>query len=110
MDIATLYMDTYKIVQLLQTKGYTKEEAEGFIEAIREINIIGVATKQDISDLRDELKEEIAEVRNELKQDIADLRDELKQDMNTLKGEMLKFQLIQTIALIGVMIALFQIY
>lgn len=95
MDIATLYMDTYKIVQLLQTKGYTKEEAEGFIEAIREINIIGVATKQDISDLRDELKKEIADIRD---------------DMITLKGDMLKFQLIQTIALIGVMIALFQIY
>ena len=88
MDIATLYMDTYRIVQLLQTKGYSKEEAEGFIEAIREINLVGVATKQDLLEIRTELKEDITD----------------------LKGDMLKFQLVQTVAIIGVMIALTQLF
>ena len=88
MDIATLYMDTYRIVQLLQTKGYGKKEAEGFIEAIREINLLGAATKQDLLEIRTELKEDITD----------------------LKGDMLKFQLVQTVAIIGVMIALTQLF
>lgn len=84
-------MDTYKVVQLLQSKGYTKDEAEGFIAAIQEITLSGVATKQDITDM---------------KAAIAALRAEIME----LKNDMLKFLMIQSITLIGVMIALFQVF
>lgn len=77
MEYAQLHMDTYKIVQLLQTKGYSKDAAEGFIAAIQEITLSGVATKQDILEL---------------------------------KNDTLKFLVIQSIALVGVMIGLFQIF
>jgi hypothetical protein len=90
MDIATLHLDTYKVVKLLQEKGYSEKEAEGFIEAIKEINLIGVATKQDISDLT----KEIVRLENKL---IKGLSDNLK------------FQIIQTIAIIVVMVALTQL-
>lgn len=88
MELATLHLDTYKVVKLLQEKGYTEKEAEGFIAAIQEITLSGVATKQDLQNVRNELKQEISDVKN----------------------EMLKFQVIQTITLVGVMIALFQIF
>lgn len=91
MDYAMLHMDTYKVVQLLQSKGYTKDEAEGFIAAIQEITLSGVATKQDITDM---------------KAAIAALRAEIME----LKNDMLKFLMIQSITLIGVMIALFQVF
>ncbi|MEM6628855.1 MAG: coiled-coil domain-containing protein [Bacteroidota bacterium] len=131
MDFATLHLDTYKVVKLLQEKGYSKKEAEGFIEAIQEITLSGVATKQDISDVRkeiqivqSELKEDISDVRkeiqiirSELKTDIADVRQEiqdvrleLKGDIANLKNETLKFLMVQTVAIVGVMVALFQFF
>ena len=91
MELVTLHMDTYKVVKLLREKGYTKEEAEGFIEAIQEITLSGVATKQDIVDVKNEIQ---------------DLRNEI----HKFKSDMIKFQLIQTITIIGVMIALFQVF
>jgi hypothetical protein len=88
MNFATLHFDTYKVVNLLVSKGYTKDEAEGFIEAIQEVTLSGVATKQDVDDVKHDLKQEIHDVRN----------------------DMLKFQLIQTTTLIGVMVALFAFF
>ena len=84
MELATLHMDTYKVVKLLQEKGYTKKEAEGFIEAIQEITLSGVATKKDLAFVREEIQQ--------------------------LRDDTLKFQIIQTITIIGVMIALFQVF
>ncbi len=90
-----LHMDTYKVVQLLQAKGYTKDEAEGFIAAIQEITLSGVATKQDIT---------------EVKGEISSLRIELKEEISDLRNDTLKFLMIQSIALVGVMVALFQVF
>jgi len=95
MEFATLNMDTYKVVNLLREKGYSKEEAEGFIAAIQEITLTGVATKQDINQLKEATMQNI---------------NELREEIQNSKLETLKFQLIQTIAIIGVMVALFQIF
>ena len=78
MEFATLHINTYKAVKLLMNKGYTKKEAEVFVEAIKEIASSGVATKQELGVLKKRMTQTI------------------------------KFQIIQTIAIIGVMIALFQ--
>lgn len=102
MELATLHLDTYKVVKLLQEKGYSEEEAEGFIAAIQEITLSGVATKQDVKDIR----AEIQDVRNE----VQDVEKGLRKEIQDIKNEMLKFQVIQTIAIIGVMIALSQIF
>jgi|GEM_PF-6802586 len=98
MHIASLNLDTYKVVKLLQSKGYTKKEAEGFIEAIQEITLSGVATGQDIATLNQEIQS--------VRQEIQSSKDETKKAIQ----ELFKFQLIQTIALIGVMVALFQYF
>lgn len=102
MELATLNLDTYKLVKLLQTKGYSEEQAEGFISTLQDITLSGVETKQDISDVRNELKTDINDLRNELKEDIQDVRKEI--------SNLLKFQIIQTLTIVGAMIALFQIF
>ena len=94
MELATLNLDTYKVIKLLQEKGYTKKAAEGFIAAIQEITLSGVATKQDIQDVRGEIQD----VRNEVK----DLEIKIMKALS----DNLRFQLLQTIAIIGVMVAL----
>lgn len=87
MELATLNLDTYKVVKLLQSKGYTEEQAEGFISTLQDITLSGVATKQDIRDVRSEIQKVKVEINN-----------------------LLKFQIIQTLTIVGVMIALFQIF
>ena len=77
MELATLNLDTYKVVQLLQEKGYDKSQAEGFIDALREITLSGVATKQNIEDL---------------KEDIKDLKDSTKQDIQGVKNDITEFK------------------
>ena len=95
MELATLHLDTYKIVKLLQEKGYTEAQAEGFMQAIQEITLSGVATKQDIADVREEIK---------------DVEGRMLEKMAKGFSDSLKFQLIQTVALMAVMIALSQIF
>lgn len=102
MELATLNLDTYKIVKLLQTKGYSEEQAEGIVTTLQDITLSGVATKQDVNALKNELKEDLSDVRNELKEEIQDVRKEI--------SNLLKFQVIQTLTIVGVMIALFQIF
>lgn len=84
MELATLNLDTYKVVKLLQEKGYTQEQAEGFITAVQDITLSGVATKQDIQDIRGEIQ---------------DLRNE----MSDMKSELIKLIYINTITTIGVL-------
>ncbi|MEK7253285.1 MAG: coiled-coil domain-containing protein [Bacteroidota bacterium] len=88
MELATLHLDTYKVVKLLQEKGYTEAQAEGFIKAIQEITLSGVATKQDLQDVKDELKSEIS----------------------SLRTDMLKILMVHTVTIIGVMVALFTFF
>lgn len=86
MNIATLHFDTYKVVNLLKERGFTKKQSEGVVEAVQEVAISGVATKEDLHDL---------EMR---------LRSEIQKNAN----DNLKFQIIQTITIIGVMVGLIQ--
>ena len=58
---------------------------------MKEITLSGVATKQDIADVREEIR---------------DLREEMVKGFS----DSLKFQLIQTVALMAVMVTLFQVY
>lgn len=86
MNFATLHFDTYKVVNLLKERGFTKKQAEGIMETVQEVTISGVATKEDLHDVETNLRFEIQKIAN----------------------DNLKFQIIQTIAIVGVMVALFQ--
>lgn len=98
MSFATLHLDTYKVVKLLQSKGYTKEEAEGFIEAIQEVTLSGVATKQDIADLKEEI--------SKLEGNISTLDAKTDKKIDNLKIWFLGAMLTQTVALVALFLSL----
>jgi hypothetical protein len=58
----TITFDTYKVVNMLQTKGFTKDQAEALVEAAKEIDLSEIATKGDLKDLKNELHGEIREL------------------------------------------------
>jgi hypothetical protein len=110
MDLATLHFDTYKVVKLLQEKGYSEKEAEGFILAIQEVTLSGVATKQGLQDVKEGLGKEIQDVKAELKAEINDLRNEVMGEIAKLKNDTLKLLMVHTLTIVGVMVALFQFF
>ena len=98
---------------LLKEKGFNKKQSEGIVEVMQQVALSGVATKQDVQDVR----LGIQDVSNELKEDIQALRTEIQELEMRLSDKItkglsdnLKFQIIQTIAVVGVMVALFQIF
>ncbi|MBE8183030.1 MAG: hypothetical protein HAW61_05890 [Candidatus Portiera sp.] len=78
-------MDTHEVIGTLTAEyDLDLKQAEGVVYAVRQGNqsaIEGLATKQDIAEVKTELKQDIAEVKAELKQDIAEVKTELKQDI-----------------------------
>ena len=64
---------------------------------MKEINLIEVASKQDVADLKEDV--------SSLKQEMIRLENKIVMGLS----DNLKFQIIQTIAIIGVMIALAQL-
>ena len=50
--MATLVKDTHKLISFLQAKGYTKDQAEGFVNAVKDFDVADLATKADLKDLR----------------------------------------------------------
>ena len=97
LDYATLNLDTYKVVKLLQERGYSEEAAEGFIAAIQEITLSGVATKQDIRNVQ----KEIAELRSTTKEDIDGLQLNIKDLETRLTARIYGGQIASVVAVIG---------
>ena len=44
----TITLDTHKFVTLLKSKGFTAEQAEGLVEAVKEIDASELVTKKDL--------------------------------------------------------------
>jgi hypothetical protein len=49
--------DTHKLIAKLQQRGFSAQEAEGITEAIKEIDAAGLATKEDVQLLRQEIRD-----------------------------------------------------
>lgn len=60
--MATLVLDTLRLTQKLKSRGYSEEQAVGFVEALQEVNLEQVATKADIN----EVSGKIADIKYEL--------------------------------------------
>ena len=50
--MATIAIDTYKIIKRLQERGFTKDQAEALVAVAQEVDISTMATKEDLKDLR----------------------------------------------------------
>ena len=93
MSVATF--DTLAAVRNLEKAGMGTSQAEAVTETIRIAVFQGVATKEDVGELRTDVKADIAELRAEfgelraeLKADIGELRAELKADIAALRADM----------------------
>ncbi|MCG8448034.1 MAG: CCDC90 family protein [Pirellulales bacterium] len=53
--MATIVADTHKLIQDLRQKGYSKEQAEGFAQALQELNLSELATKTDLARLENNI-------------------------------------------------------
>ncbi len=81
--MASLSIDTYKAVSLLQQHGYSKQQAEGFVAVLQNADLADIATRADVADL--------------------------KGDVQAVRVEMYKVAAGQTLVIIGAMVALAQV-
>ena len=82
----------------LVNSGAKESLAQSIVEVIEEsahLGLDGLATKENLRELRSELKGDINELRSELKGDINELRSELKGDIRNLdhKVELIRSEL-----------------
>ena len=85
MSVATF--DTLAAVRNLEKAGVGTSQAEAITETIRVAVFQGVATKEDLAELRAATKEDLAELRAATKEDLAELRTELKAEIVELRTE-----------------------
>lgn len=52
----TLVIDTNGIVKKLEARGFSRTQAEGITEALRELDTSSLATKADLKDLRRDIE------------------------------------------------------
>ena len=53
--MATIIADTHKLIQNLQTKEFTKEQAEGVAHTLQELDLSELATKTDLAQLENSI-------------------------------------------------------
>jgi hypothetical protein len=54
---ALVIRDTHKLISSLQKRGFSAQQAEGITEALKEIDASGLASKDDIHALRQEIRD-----------------------------------------------------
>jgi hypothetical protein len=89
--MASLSIDTYRAISLLQERGYSKRQAEGFVAVIQSADLADVATRDDISDLKDDIAA-------------------LERSIHGARIEMYKVAAAQTLVIIGAVAALMQAF
>lgn len=103
MSVATF--DTLAAVRNLEKAGMGTSQAEAVTETIRVAVFRGVASKEDIAELR----AEIGGLRAATKKDIVELRAEMKEDHAKLRADFEKFRADMTwrmVLIMGAMLGL----
>jgi hypothetical protein len=49
--MATIAIDTYKVIKRLQERGFSKDQAEALVAVAQEVDISSMATKADLTSL-----------------------------------------------------------
>jgi len=105
--------DTLKYANALKAAGFTPEQAEAQVNAqaailyeVLEANRQDVATKGDLSALKNELKSDMAALKNELKSDMATLKNvlqlELQKELAPVKSDILLLKWMVGVIVAGV--------
>ena len=88
--MASLSIDTYKAVSMLQQQGYSKQQAEGFVAVLQSADLADVATQADVAALKDAIAS-------------------LDRSLQAARVEMYKVAAAQTLVIIGAIVALAQV-
>ena len=88
--MASLSIDTYKTVLLLQQQGYSQQQAEGFVAVLQSADLADVATQADVAALKDGIAQ-------------------LDRSIQGTRVEMYKVAGAQTLVIIGAVVALVQV-
>jgi|SRR6266478_4581071 hypothetical protein len=104
-------VDTLKFSKRLQAAGMPASQAEAFAEAFGEAAGEGLATKQDIGELRLEMAGQIADLRQQLadlRQQITGVREQMatKADLAELRADLIKWNVGTIIAAMAVFAAI----
>ncbi len=81
--------DTLKLARKLRdTAHMSQEQAEGIADALAEaMSGAELATKADITSLKNEIKSDITSLKNEIKSDVADINGKIKSDIADVKTD-----------------------
>ena len=85
--MASLTIDTYKAITLLEQHGYSKAEAEGFVAVLQSADLMDVATHGDIAALSGQLAQ-------------------LDKQLQATRVELYKVAAAQTLVIVGAVAAL----
>jgi phage host-nuclease inhibitor protein Gam len=121
--MVVIALDTHAVVKELQAAGFSEAQAEAVTRAVgrgQQLDISHLATRAELTAVRDELKgdievlrKEVEGLRKEVRADIDGLRKEVKTDIAELKVDLLKWVIgavgFQTVALIGAVITVARI-
>ena len=89
-----LMRNTIRYVKQLEEVGYTREQAEAYVQVVSEMVQNDVATKQDINDLRSEMttRQDVQDLRSDMatRQDVQDLRSDMatKRELFELRADL----------------------
>lgn len=53
--MTAIYFDTYKVITILNRKGFTTEQSEAVVEALQEVNLDHLASRADLAELKSDL-------------------------------------------------------
>lgn len=109
MELLSLNLDTYKAVNLLKGKGFTKKQSEGIMEVIQEATLSGVSSKQDVQNVYNKIQS----VHDELKDNIQETKDdvqEVRQEISSLKVWFMGLILARTVGILGIVFGMLQFF
>lgn len=106
METVNITFNSHEKYKALLTKGFSEEQAEGIIDVFSEITLPNAATREDVTNSKNELKQEVVEFRNELKQEIISLKAEFNEDAGKLETRLTKLIYVNTFVIITALAAL----
>lgn len=56
VSVATLILDTHRLIESLKQRGFSENQAEGITDAIQQIDLSQISSKADIAELKTEMQ------------------------------------------------------
>lgn len=90
MGMTSFVIDTHKAISFLIEKGYSKKQAEGFVNVLQSADLADVASRADVQSIKDNMRE-------------------IDRNLQGVRVELYKVAAAQTIVIIGAVATLIQV-